>query len=208
MNGKLRARVTPLMISAMRRACSSLSITQGPAMRKRSPEPMRTLSIWKERDKRIHRRDAESAEKITTESLRRKLHIPSCTTREVCTTRCLHFWTSTRSSPTSSPRHSPKTTRPRPCPRTLPPIQVALCVVLTPRGARRPFDYRRTPRHCIRPSKTLSNVSSEPIALLGALCVSAVEIISLPPSAGARTFPPRPLPCDLCVSARVHTPRR
>ena len=48
MNGKFSERVTPLMISAMRSACSSLSITHGPAIRKRSPEPTRTLSIWKE----------------------------------------------------------------------------------------------------------------------------------------------------------------
>src|SRR6266851_2626310 len=39
MKGKLSERVTPLMISAMRTACSSLSITHGPAMRNRSPEP-------------------------------------------------------------------------------------------------------------------------------------------------------------------------
>src|SRR5205807_10434651 len=39
MKGKLSERVTPLMISAMRMACSSLSITHGPAMRNRSPEP-------------------------------------------------------------------------------------------------------------------------------------------------------------------------
>ena len=49
MKGKFSERVTPLMTSAMKRACFSLSITQGPAMRKRLPEPMRTLSIWKER---------------------------------------------------------------------------------------------------------------------------------------------------------------
>src|SRR5271157_2178973 len=49
MNGKFSERATPLTISAMRSACSSLSITQGPAMRNRSPEPTRTLSIWKDR---------------------------------------------------------------------------------------------------------------------------------------------------------------
>src|ERR1700716_3639242 len=49
MNGKFSERTTPLMISAMRRACSSLSITQGPAIRNKSPAPTRTLSIWKER---------------------------------------------------------------------------------------------------------------------------------------------------------------
>src|ERR1700674_38457 len=62
MNGKLSERTTPLMISAMRSTCSSLSITQGPAMRNRSPEPTRTLSIWKDKVKTIYRRDAESAE--------------------------------------------------------------------------------------------------------------------------------------------------
>src|SRR5271157_4531649 len=63
MNGKFSERATPLTISAMRSACSSLSITQGPAMRNRSPEPTRTLSIWNERVKIFHRRDAEHAEK-------------------------------------------------------------------------------------------------------------------------------------------------
>ena len=48
MNGMFSERVTPLMTSAMRMACFSLSMTQGPAMRKRLPEPMRTLSSWKE----------------------------------------------------------------------------------------------------------------------------------------------------------------
>src|ERR1700683_2503503 len=58
MNGKPSARVTPLMISAMRVACSSLSITQGPAMRKRLPEPMWTSPTWKEeiKMKTSHRR--------------------------------------------------------------------------------------------------------------------------------------------------------
>src|SRR5450756_1819077 len=49
MKGKFSERATPLTISAMRRACSSLSITQGPAMRNRSPAPTRTLSIWKDK---------------------------------------------------------------------------------------------------------------------------------------------------------------
>src|SRR5713226_8180304 len=47
MNGNPSALVTPLMISAMRMACSSLSITHGPAIRKRLPEPMRTSPTWK-----------------------------------------------------------------------------------------------------------------------------------------------------------------
>src|ERR1700690_1617100 len=37
------------MPSAMNSACFSLSMTQGPAMRNRSPEPMRTPSTWNER---------------------------------------------------------------------------------------------------------------------------------------------------------------
>src|ERR1019366_9790125 len=60
MNGRLSERTTPLMISAMRSACSSLSITQGPAMRNRSPAPTRTLSIWKDKVKILYRRDAEN----------------------------------------------------------------------------------------------------------------------------------------------------
>src|SRR5580693_3521854 len=52
MKGKFSERTTPLMISAMRRACSSLSITQGPAMRKRSPAPTRTSPTWKEEIKK------------------------------------------------------------------------------------------------------------------------------------------------------------
>src|SRR5580698_315366 len=48
MNGKPSPLVTPLMISAMRMACSSLSITHGPAIRKRSPEPMWTSPTLKE----------------------------------------------------------------------------------------------------------------------------------------------------------------
>src|SRR6266852_4408677 len=47
MKGKPSALVTPLMISAIRRACSSLSITHGPAIRNRLPEPMRTSPTWK-----------------------------------------------------------------------------------------------------------------------------------------------------------------
>src|SRR5215472_8789462 len=48
MKGNSSDRVTPLMISAMRIACSSLSITHGPAIRKRSPAPMRISPTWKE----------------------------------------------------------------------------------------------------------------------------------------------------------------
>src|SRR5208282_6646804 len=59
MKGKFSERATPLTISAIRSACSSLSITQGPAMRNRSPEPTRTLSIWKDKVKVVYRRDAE-----------------------------------------------------------------------------------------------------------------------------------------------------
>src|SRR5215467_13476549 len=62
MKGKLSERATPLMTSAIKSACFSLSMTHGPAIRKRSPEPTRTLSIWNEDDKRFHRRDAEFAE--------------------------------------------------------------------------------------------------------------------------------------------------
>ena len=61
--------VTPLMISAMRMACSSLSITHGPAIRKRSPEPMRTSPSWKEESKvaktfnhRAHRERREKSQ--------------------------------------------------------------------------------------------------------------------------------------------------
>src|SRR6266853_4167731 len=46
MNGNSSERATPLIISAMRIACSSLSMTQGPAMRKRLPLPMRTSPTW------------------------------------------------------------------------------------------------------------------------------------------------------------------
>src|SRR5579872_2498466 len=48
MNGNPSALVTPLIISAMRIACSSLSITHGPAIRNRSPEPIRMSPTWKE----------------------------------------------------------------------------------------------------------------------------------------------------------------
>src|SRR5258708_19392913 len=51
MNGKFSERTTALIISAMRSACSSLSITHGPAIRNRSPAPTRTLSIWKDKVK-------------------------------------------------------------------------------------------------------------------------------------------------------------
>src|SRR5258706_13014107 len=51
MNGKFSERTTPLIISAIRMACSSLSITHGPAIRNRSPAPTRTLSIWKDKVK-------------------------------------------------------------------------------------------------------------------------------------------------------------
>src|ERR1700731_3908928 len=46
MNGNSSERATPLIISAMRMACSSLSMTQGPAMRNRLPLPMRTSPTW------------------------------------------------------------------------------------------------------------------------------------------------------------------
>src|SRR5208337_1625467 len=75
MNGKFSERTTPLMISAMRSACSSLSITQGPAMRNRSPVPTRTLSIWKDRVKVVYRRDAEGAEKTKKRISRRSLRL-------------------------------------------------------------------------------------------------------------------------------------
>src|ERR1017187_8758061 len=48
MKGKFRERATPLMISAMRMACSSLSITHGPAMRNSLPAPILTWLIWKD----------------------------------------------------------------------------------------------------------------------------------------------------------------
>src|SRR5579862_9876138 len=50
MKGKFSDRVMPLMTSAMKSACFSLSITHGPAIRKRPPSPMRMPSTWKERD--------------------------------------------------------------------------------------------------------------------------------------------------------------
>src|SRR5260370_35095680 len=43
-----KARVMPLMTAAIKSACSPLSITHGPAIRNRSPEPTRTLSSWKD----------------------------------------------------------------------------------------------------------------------------------------------------------------
>src|SRR6185369_16847474 len=66
MKGKFNERVTPLITSAMKRACFSLSITHGPAIRNKLPEPIRTLSIWKEvvRDEFpifLHRRGLGSA---------------------------------------------------------------------------------------------------------------------------------------------------
>src|SRR5882724_4349697 len=48
MKGKFSDRVTPLMTSAIKIACSSLSITQGPAIRNSPPAPILTLSIWKD----------------------------------------------------------------------------------------------------------------------------------------------------------------
>src|SRR6266404_779911 len=49
MKGTFRDRATPLMTSAIKSACFSLSITQWPAIRKRSPAPMRTPSTWNDR---------------------------------------------------------------------------------------------------------------------------------------------------------------
>src|SRR5208337_210770 len=63
MKGTFKERVTPLITSAMNSACFSLSITQGPAMRKRPPSPIRTPSTWKE---------------IAMEESRRVLRGPSC----------------------------------------------------------------------------------------------------------------------------------
>src|SRR5579863_3732378 len=53
MKGNPSALVTPLMISAMRMACSSLSITHGPAIRKRLLEPIRTSPTWNEVDNNL-----------------------------------------------------------------------------------------------------------------------------------------------------------
>jgi hypothetical protein len=53
MNGTFSERVTPLMTSAIKSACLSLSITQGPAMRNRLPEPTWMPSTWKESDKGV-----------------------------------------------------------------------------------------------------------------------------------------------------------
>src|SRR6476660_322642 len=66
MKGKFSERVTPLITSAMKRACFSLSITQGPAIRKRLPEPIRTLSIWKEVVMFETTEDTEETEKTVT----------------------------------------------------------------------------------------------------------------------------------------------
>src|SRR6266849_2823966 len=57
MKGNSSARATPLMISAMRMACSSLSMTQGPAIRNNSPDPMLTSPTWNVdgRSKLFHR---------------------------------------------------------------------------------------------------------------------------------------------------------
>src|SRR5258706_10055322 len=49
MKGTFRDRATPLITSAMKSVCFSLSMTQGPAIRKRSPAPMRTPSTWNDR---------------------------------------------------------------------------------------------------------------------------------------------------------------
>src|SRR4051795_13045689 len=48
MRGKASDLATPLMISAIRIACSSLSMTHGPAIRKRSPDPTWMSPTWKE----------------------------------------------------------------------------------------------------------------------------------------------------------------
>src|SRR5208283_206531 len=48
MNGRFSARVTPLITSAINKVCFSLSMTHGPAIRNRLPDPMRTPSTWKE----------------------------------------------------------------------------------------------------------------------------------------------------------------
>ena len=50
MNGTFKERATPLITSAIKRACFSLSITHGPAMRNKPPEPTLMPSIWKETD--------------------------------------------------------------------------------------------------------------------------------------------------------------
>src|SRR5205823_9982417 len=55
MNGTFSERVTPLMTSAMNSACFSLSMTHGPAMRNKLPEPMWMPSTWKESDKGVKR---------------------------------------------------------------------------------------------------------------------------------------------------------
>src|SRR4051794_1834308 len=48
MRGMASDLATPLMISAIRIACSSLSMTHGPAIRKRSPDPTWMSPTWKE----------------------------------------------------------------------------------------------------------------------------------------------------------------
>src|ERR1051325_9341760 len=48
MKGIFSERVTPLITSAMKMACFSLSMTHGPAMRKRWPDPILMPSTWKE----------------------------------------------------------------------------------------------------------------------------------------------------------------
>ena len=62
-NGIFSDRVTPLITSAMNSACFSLSMTHGPAMRNRLPEPTLMPSIWKEIAKdRFYRRARKIAE--------------------------------------------------------------------------------------------------------------------------------------------------
>ena len=67
MNGTLSERVTPLMTSAMNSACFSLSMTQGPAMRNRLPEPMLNAVDLEGNGHRkaLTAEDAEIAERIT-----------------------------------------------------------------------------------------------------------------------------------------------
>src|SRR5581483_11342193 len=48
MNGTRSARATPATHSAILSACSSLSMTHGPAIRNSSPQPIFTLPTWKE----------------------------------------------------------------------------------------------------------------------------------------------------------------
>src|SRR5271167_2457461 len=58
------------MISAIRTACSSLSITHGPAIRKRFPEPIWTSPTWKEEIKSENLLTAEHAESAEIEQER------------------------------------------------------------------------------------------------------------------------------------------